>query len=102
MSAGSELLSDIGRSGIQILTGEVIWNVGDIADGNEATADVTVSGASMGDFVLVSSSLDVKDLSLVGQVTANGVVTVQFGNWTGGTLDVLTPTIYVMVFTRPE
>jgi hypothetical protein len=100
MAVGSELLSDVGRSGIQIFTGEVIWNVGDIADGNEATADVTVTGANMGDFVLVSSSLDVKNLSLVGQVTAAGVVTVQLGNWTGGTLDVLTPTIHVMVFTK--
>ena len=100
MSVGTELLSDAGRSGIQIFTGEVIWDVGGIADGNEAATDVTVSGANMGDFVLVSSSLDVKDLSLVGQVTAAGTVRVQFGNWTGGTLDVLTPTVYVMVLSK--
>lgn len=94
-----ELLSNLGLSGLGLLRGEVIWDVGNIDDGNEAVTTCTVEGANLGDFVLVSSSLDVVDLSLVGQVTAANTVTVQFGNWTGGTLDVGTPTVKVLVIT---
>ncbi len=101
MSVGTELLSDAGRSGIQIFTGEVIWSPGSISDGNEAVVDVTVTGANMGDFVLVSSGVDIKDVSLVGQVTAAGVVTIQIGNWTGGSITpTAASTYYVMVLTK--
>ena len=101
MSEGNELLNELGRSGIRVLTGSTAWDINGIDDSNEAATTITVSGARMGDFVLVSSSLDVVDLSLVGQVTAANTVTVQFGNWTGGALDVTTPTIYVMVLSNP-
>jgi len=98
----SELVSDTGLSGIKILKGEVIWSPGLIADGNEAATTVTVSGANMGDYVLVSSSIDAVDLTLVGQVTAAGVVTIQLGNWTGSSVTpTASSTYYVMVLTSP-
>ena len=84
----------------QFYEGSASWNMGAIADGNEATTDITVTGAALGDFVQVSSSADVADLTLVGAVTAANTVTVQLGNWTGASIDHGTVTIYVMVTKR--
>ena len=50
--------------------------------------------------MLVSSSLDVADLGLVGQVTATNTVTVQLLNNTGGAIDLAEATVYVAVIPR--
>ncbi len=81
-------------------TGSVAWNVGDILDGNEAAQEITVTGAELGDFVDASSSLDMLDLELTAAVTAADTVTVLISNSTSGTVDVLTPTIYVRVTSK--
>ena len=82
------------------LVGSVSWDVGDILDGNEASQDITVTGAALGDFVSdVSSSLDILDLTMTANVTAANTVTVVLNNNTGGTVDALTPTIRVRVTT---
>ena len=73
------------------------WNPGSILDGNEEVTEVTVPGAKLGDFAFVSFSLDVADLTLSAQVTAANTVTVQLGNWTGGTLDLGSGTLRVKV-----
>ena len=104
MSAGTELLSDVGRSGIQIFTGEVIHNWTLIADGNEEAVEVTVSGANMNDYALVSCSHDVADCVLDANVTAAGVVTVVAANNTGGNITIggtADTTVKVMVLTAP-
>lgn len=62
-------------------------------DGNEDASDVTVTGAAVGDFVLVAPGADVADLGLTAQVTAANVVTVQIWNNTGGTIDPASQTI---------
>jgi len=64
-----------------------------VADGNEAVSALTVGGAELGDFVLVAAGIDVQDLALVAQVTAADEVTVQVGNWTGGTINLGSQTI---------
>ena len=98
----TELLSDIGLSGYKVLKGEVIWDAGAILDGNEEVTTVTVEGASLGDFVVgVSATIDVVDLTLVGAVTAANTVTIQLGNWTGGTLNLGSATYSVLVLTKP-
>ena len=99
MSYGSELLSDMGRSGLQMKTGVKphTWSL--IADGNEEATDVTVEGANMGDFVLVSNSVDVADCVLNGQVTAAGTVTVVAANNTGGNITIGASTVRVLVLT---
>ena len=99
MSAGAELISDIGRSGLQILTGSKPFTWSLIADGNEEATTVTVEGASAGDYVLVSNSTDVADCVIDGQVTANGTVTVVAANNTGGNITIGASTIRVMVLT---
>jgi len=83
------------------LNGSIAWNVGDILDGDEASQDITVTGAALGDFVSeVSSSLDILDLTMTANVTAANTVTVVLNNNTGGTVDALTPTITVRVTTK--
>lgn len=83
-----------------MLSGSDTWDPGSIADGDEEAKDVTVTGAALGDFVLVSSSLDVADLVLTGQVTAADTVTVQLANNTGGAVDLGSGTVYVRVIPR--
>ena len=78
-------------------SGSATWNPGSIADGNEEVTEVTVIGASLGDFAFASFSLDVTDLTLSAQVTAVNTVTVQLGNWTGGNLDLGSGTVRVKV-----
>lgn len=73
------------------------WNPGAILDGNEEVTEVTVPGANLGDFAFASFSLDVADLTLSAAVTAANTVTVQLGNWTGGTLDLGSGTVRVKV-----
>lgn len=90
----SEIVASFG------LSGSKTWNAGSIADGDEEVTDITVTGAALGDFVLVSSSLDVVDLALVGQVTAADTVTVQLLNNTGGAIDLASGTVYVRVIPR--
>lgn len=83
-----------------LLTGSTTWDAGSIDDGNEEVTEITVTGAALWDFVLVSSSLDVADLGLVGQVTATNTVTVQLLNNTGGAIDLAEATVYVAVIPR--
>jgi len=82
------------------LTGSVAWNPASIADGDEEAKDITVTGALLGDFALVSFSLDVSDLVLNGQVTASNTVTAVLANNTGGAVDLGAGTVYAKVFPR--
>lgn len=70
---------------------------GNIADGNEESEEITVTGASLGDFAVASFSLDVQDLELSAQVTAANTVTVTLSNNTGGAIDLGSGTITVHV-----
>ncbi len=74
---------------------------GSLADGATETAEeVTVTGAQLGDFVLVSMSIDTADLLLNGTVTAANTVTVTINNESGGTVNLGSGTLYVMVIPR--
>ena len=73
------------------------WDPGSIATGAEAVTEVTVTGAALGDFVLVSFSLDVQDLTLTAAVTAANTVTVQLSNLTGGAINLASGTVKVLV-----
>jgi len=97
MSSGP---SGSGVSGLAILSGSTTWNPGSIDDGNEEVQGITVTGAALGDFVLVSFSLDVVDLAITGAVTAANTVTAQLNNNTGGALDLGAGTVYARVFKR--
>lgn len=83
-----------------LLTGSVTWDAGSIADGDEEAKEVTVTGAALGDFVLVSHGVDVADLAIVGQVTAADTVTLLLLNNTGSAVDLATTTAYAVVLPK--
>ncbi len=74
------------------------WDPGSIASGAEEVKEITVTGAALGDFVLVSFSLDVADLALVAQVTAANTVTAQLLNLSGSAVNLGSGTLAVLVF----
>lgn len=86
--------------GIFGLSGSATWNPGSIANGAEEAKEVTITGATLGDFVLASFSLDVADLLLDGQVTATNTVTCVLANNTGAAVDLGSGTLYVRVLKR--
>jgi len=73
------------------------WDTNSIAAGSAATKEVTVSGAALGDFVLASLSLDIQDMMLDAQVTATNTVTAVLYNRTSAAIDILSPTLKVLV-----
>lgn len=89
------------QHGFNILTGSATWNPSSIGDGNEEATEVTVTGASLGDYVIgVSFSLDVEDLVLDAQVTSANTVTCILANNTGGAIDLAEGTVRVVVMKR--
>jgi len=83
--------------GLKVTATSDTWDPSSIDDGNEEAKEVTVTGAALGDFVLVSFSLDVADLVLDAQVTAADTVTCILANNTGGAIDLGSGTVYVHV-----
>ena len=74
------------------------WDPGAIASASFASKDITVTGAALLDFALASFSLDVQDLQLDAQVTAANTVTVTLYNNTGGSVNLASGTVKVLVF----
>ena len=60
-----------------------------IADQAASAGNIAVPGAALGDFVLVTPSVDSGDLLITATVTAADVVTVVFGNLTAGAVTAL-------------
>lgn len=60
-----------------------------IASGAVSAGDVTVTGAALGDFVLVAPKSDIADLVVDAQVTAANTVTLTLHNGTGGAVTAL-------------
>ena len=80
------------------LQGSETKDWGSIADGNEETEDVTVTGAALGDYAVATMSIDVTDLTITASVTASNVATVVLGNFTGSAVDLGSGTLTVKVF----
>lgn len=78
------------------------WDAASIADGDEEAKEVTVTGAALGDFVMVSSSIDTLDLALTAQVTAANTVTCLLLNNTGGAINLASMTVYVRVIPNED
>ena len=62
-----------------------------------ASADVTVRGAALGDFVLVSLGVDTVDTTVTAKVTAANTVTVTVHNGTTDAVDLASTTVYIAV-----
>jgi hypothetical protein len=82
------------------LEASATWDPGSIAAGAMEATDVTVSGASLGDYALASLSIDVADLILTANVTAANTVTAVLSNNTAGAANPASCTLYVKVIPR--
>jgi len=86
--------------GSKILTKQTTWDPGSIANGSFEAKGITVNGAELGDFVVVSFSLDIVDLCLTAAVTASNVVNATLYNNTGGAVDLGSGIVAVKVFKK--
>lgn len=78
--AGRDLFSDV-------LNGSETLDPASIDDGATATETITVEGATVGDFTLVSSGTDLSGLVCTSYVSAADTVTIVLFNPTGETVD---------------
>lgn len=64
-----------------------------LADGAGETLQVTgVTGATLGDFVLVAAPYDLQDITVTAYVQANSVVEIRIQNESGGAVDLASGT----------
>ena len=73
------------------------WDPGSVAVGSQVSTTVTVSGASLGDFVLASFSLDIQELVLSASISATNTVEVVLANNTASAVDLSSGTLAVLV-----
>lgn len=86
------------RTQVSEFVGSATYDPASLVDGAGATTTVTVTGAALGDFVTgVSFSNDLQGITLTAYVSAADTVSVRFQNESGGTLDLASGTIRVMV-----
>lgn len=76
----------------------VAWTPDSIDTGNETTKDITVTGATVGDIVQVSFSLDLADTELTAAVVADDSVTASLSS-RSGTVNLGAGTLRVRVTT---
>lgn len=74
------------------LTGSATIDVTSLVDAAGATSTVTVTGAVLGDFALVSHGVDLAGITTTAYVSAADTVSVRFQNESGGTVDLASAT----------
>jgi len=72
-------------------------NFGSLGDGAYESTTITVTGAVLGDFAMVSLGVDTVDMTVTAAVTATDTVTVTLTNTSGGTVDLADTTLAVRV-----
>src|SRR5690606_37298449 len=83
------------------LEGSDTWDPGSLADGaGETSSGITVTGAALGDFVLVSAPCDLQGITATAYVSAADTVTIRVQNETGGTIDLASGTWRVRVIRK--
>ena len=80
----------------RILAASATVDFASVADGNEEAANITVTGAALGDMVMVSFSLDLADLQLSASDTADDTVSCVVSS-SGDTVDLAAGTVRVLV-----
>lgn len=83
-----------------ILTGSATYDTASLADGAGATTTVTVTGAVLGDFCIVSLGVDLQGITVTGYVSAADTVSVRIQNESDGTLDLASTTIRAVVLSK--
>lgn len=69
------------------INGTVAWDPGNLVDGAGETKSLTVTGAALGDFVLVAAPYDLQDMICTAYVQATDTVEIRLQNETGGDKD---------------
>lgn len=86
------------RSGNLRLQGSGTWDPGDLADGaGETSSAITVTGAALGDFVIVSAPYDLQGITCNGYVSAANEVKIRLQNETGGNINLASGTWRAMI-----
>lgn len=73
------------------------WDPASVLAAQSVTTTVTVSGAQLGDFVLISASIDLGGCTLFASVTSSSTVTVVLSNPTTAAVDLGSMTLKVAV-----
>ncbi len=73
-----------------------------LADAAGASTDVTVTGAALGDFVLLGPGVDVADVTVSAFVTAANTVTIRVQNESGGAVNLASSTWNILVLRPAE
>lgn len=94
---GTALTSTLYPARSKYLTASDTWDPGAIADGDEEVKDVVCTGALLGDYAIASFSLDLTDLVICAAVTAADTVSVSLLNNTGGSINLGSGTVRVLV-----
>jgi hypothetical protein len=85
----------------QYLAGSVTWDPASLGDGaGETSAGITVTGAALGDFVIVSAPYDLQDCIAIGYVQAANTVEIRLQNESTGTRDLASGTWRVRVISQ--
>ena len=74
------------------LSGSVTWDPGSLGDGADETISLTVTGAALGDYVLVSAPYDLQDCIATAYVQAADTVKVRLQNESGRIVDLASGT----------
>jgi len=84
-----------------ILYKQATINPGSLVDGAGETVQVTgVSGATLGDFVLVSAPYDLQDITVTGYVQSNDIVEIRIQNESGSTIDLASGTWRILIIKK--
>jgi len=85
----------------KIVYKEATVNPGSLADGVGETVQITgVTGANLGDFVLVSAPYDLQDITVTGYVQATDVVEIRLQNEGAATVDLASGTWRILVIKK--
>lgn len=75
-----------------VLAGSATIDPASLVDAAGATATITVTGAALGDFAMVSAPYDLQGITVTAYVSAADTVSVRIQNESGGTLDLASGT----------
>jgi len=98
VASGRDVL--VSRWAANFLPGSKTYDPPSLNDGDTDTTTITVTGASVGQFVEVSFTQDLQGIDLTAWVSAADTVSCKFANRTGGTLNLSSGTLLVQVWRR--
>lgn len=82
---------------LKVLNASATQDPGSLVDGAGETLSFTVTGAALGDFVMVAAPYDLQDITVTGYVSAADTVEVRLQNESGGVVDLASGTWKVKV-----